>query len=599
MAHELKPVKFSGTFYLGMIVFSCFLVLPYHQLLENLYTSILYYTIAGGSALLWFRLAGNHIQKPIFNHEAQATSKLPIIILVLFWPLVTFPFLFDSLALYGDENYHVMRSVMFRNDFIHMSIGLRALLYSFPVGLAVLCSLHNTRRIHHRWIFLAFFIYIATTAWCLRDAFPTFVEWLVRYPALFAILETSVTGLSPSFIVDEWAHRLNALLPMLVLSLTLFFIFARHLSVQPFFILCIILGVFSLPILRYHATLVYIDPLVFALICTMLVSLRLDSGISSTSLWKYGPPLSLLGAIKITALPLLLTFTLCSILFFLKEGTKPDKRKIACFSLLMIIPSLPQLLLRILLKIQNIPVSYDNFFSQTCWTGYIEGLLYQFGPLFLMVSLCGLLMIIFKERGFWSHFILIYFSLYLFFMFRVEREFVGISRYQLYLAPCFILGFFEIIKIGFHFSKNKHPIVFSGLTGFLILLTAVNLAFPLRGHPTKPNWASPLSKHPESFYPFNDAALYVKEQEYTRIFISGTLTTTYNYLFFYEVKHGFWEKQISRSYKPKNIESALLLAKKSECEVLIYAYATPPTNSPIRGAKRFSTYGNFMDVVGL
>ena len=74
--------------------------------------------------------------------------------------------------------------------------------------------------------------------------------------------------------------------------------------------------------------------------------------------------------------------------------------------------------------------------------GYFEGLLYQFSPLFLTVSLCGLLIILFKERGFWSNFILLYFLLYLFFMFRVDKEFVGLSRYQLYLAPVFHYRFF-------------------------------------------------------------------------------------------------------------------------------------------------------------
>ena len=167
------------------------------------------------------------------------------------------------------------------------------------------------------------------------------------------------------------------------------------------------------------------------------------------------------------------------------------------------------------------------------------------------------------------------------------------------LHPCFIIGFFEIIKIGIHFSKNRHPILFSGLTGFLILLTAVNLNFPLREHPEKPNWASPLSDHPEIFYPFDDAALYVNKQEYERIFISGTLTTRYNYLFFYEVKYGFWKKQVLRNFNQKDVESAVLLARKNRCDVLIYAYATPPEKAPIQGAKRFTTFGNIVDIVEL
>ena len=369
MLHESKPIHFSGTFYLGLILFASFLVLPYHHLFLNRTSGILYYTLTGSSALLWLRLAGNHIHLPIFNHETSATSKLPLLFLLLFWPLATLPFLFDSLAFNGDENFHVIRSVMLRTDFVYMTGGLRGLLLFIPIGLALLGWLHNTKRLKRHWIFLSFVLYIATNAWLLQDAFPKFIDWLVRYPALFAILETSLTGLSPSFILNEWAHRLSALIPLFVLSLTLFFIFARHLTVKPLFICCVILSIFTIPILRYHATLVYIDPLVFALICAILVSLRLDSEISITSLWQYGPLISLLGAIKITALPFILAFTLCSILFFLKEKAKPDSRKITCFVLLMAAPSLPQLLLRVLLKIQDIPVSYDNFFSPTCWPG--------------------------------------------------------------------------------------------------------------------------------------------------------------------------------------------------------------------------------------
>lgn len=346
-----KPNTLSGirrpscAFLLAALCFSLYFLLPYSHLFAPALSAPPALVLLVTLAVAWIACVGGHALVPRENSpERVRLGGRDALVLLLFlaafaalqWPYLTLPF-----AYCGDEDHHLQ--------------GARLLEKALASGAS-------------------------------REATAeSLSEWLRRYPPALIAFETLLANRWLGTYGAEWAHRLAAFLPMALFAAWPYVALRRRGVPLPEALpalACLAL----VPVVFYHAAVLYIEPLLLLVEGAVLLSIASRDTFETRDLFQIALLASCAGLVKEIAPPFLAAIALWFAWRVLVRGDGPVRARCLTFARLagtLILPCVPFMAVRAIAGKRDYPFAVGNLirpefyarWSEAAWGELTIGLL--------------------------------------------------------------------------------------------------------------------------------------------------------------------------------------------------------------------------------
>lgn len=482
------------------------------------------------------------------HFEFSLKNLIIFALLLIALAIMNYRQLVSGLPWRGDEDFHVAVTITLFQTVSNIRV---LLLFFFFVDFFLIVWAKPT------WGIPLILLFVSGAILVISSANP-FSEldsgYLLRYPFLsywFIAIPPAIATL----VTNPYNEILYRLMPI-VFACSIVYLYQKRLSTQTNqnnYLWAF--AVATIPLVFYYSSILYLElPAIFLM---LIVSFNIENLLfDDLALLKHQHAwyaLILIGFIKETTIPFLLCFLIArwTVQLFRKKPFDSALIKNMKFSadilksplivwlkdeielaFLLLFPLFFYLLLRnIFTKSRSYVLNLGGLLHPEAYLALVRSLVDQFGP-FLVLFLIGLGMLFFKKKYRVAGFILLTFLAYPLFFTIDHWEFVGYSRFNLYLVPSILVGASEVLS----WIAMKKKVLNYGLVCALIALNLIITPINIDGT-KKPYWDNYNYDTAEHYYPYREALYWLKERYSTEGLLFANLNYPYQYYFYFAQWH--------------------------------------------------------------
>lgn len=591
---EFLNFKQKSVSIFGLLLFCLYLIFPYYKLFTDHHQMMGFYFSVVLCSLIWYGLTLKVQSLGLYKNNLNIKDSFLIFLIGLFSISIVFPQFFDPIEWKGDESYHILRSIAFMSDVWSILINESGLISIILLFFLVYFLVR--KKIYFFYLNgIIILLLFGVSGYLLRNSFVNVAQYVVNYPPVYFIYETLFANQFFGTTYNESIHRLSVFIPYVLIIISVYLLARKNkLNYSISFLLALYIA--SMPNLRHHSTIVYIDLLPICILNIAMGKLYFEEKLSFNHILYSGVLISLCGLFKETTLPFVIAYFFAGI-FWLFTKREVTVKKIICLLFILFLPFFPQLFLRNFFNYSVWHHDYHHYMELYIWKTYCKALAIQFTiPVLFLFFFGNIFLKSFNARYFQilSVFVLV---CYFIFLLRVDVWAIGVSRFQLYFIPILIPGVVSavstITNIILRYVKCSR--IFNILLCFMIvILICTNLQFSVRENKSE-NWMSPFTRQVDEFYPFDQAfeylGKYLNKEDSILIEGGGFPYFAYFYLLKYKIK----TSSVFQDKKVRSLEESLNKAQIMRAKALIYMQQNE--NLKLRaGASRFKCYNKVLDV---
>ena len=504
-----------------------FIITPYWTLVQPTTRIPFFLVLIISIGIMWIYAASNSLEIQInFRNLFWGCVLVAGIVALNYRTLIS------VIPYKGDEGFHIDRTL----ELVGIIPAKWILVALVSFTMVMYLSIKKPR-----WaIYVGVFIILALILFFLiQNPFREIVQpkFFLRYPFInywfFALIPKIA-----SIIGSPYHEILYRIIPVLSIGI-LAWSFQQHIEVSEIHLkLALAFCLATIPSVFYYSSILYIEPLailMMTVVCLDIKNLTHQNGreVTQNPSWYF---LILIGLIKETTAPFLLCFLVCrEIIQFREWHTTRGEKSLAGFLIMefgIVFAVLAPVAFYLYLRSELISTrSYNphpsNLLDPSIYPLIIRSFLEQFG-LFFLFFLCGCFVLAISKdyATLFIQLALIIATLGFFIM--DNRVYVGYSRFNLYVFPPMLAVASMFIR--WIFLKKR---ILGILLIFSVLL--VNLLIsPINFDGTKvPYWGNYLIDTSEHYYPYEDALLWLRDNDKNgRILFTG-LDFQYSFQFYW------------------------------------------------------------------
>lgn len=404
-------------------------------------------------------------------------------------------------------------------------------------------------------------------------------ERSLRYPCFQPWLST-ILG---SLCYEYWGQTkplsfgVLRLLPMISLfGIAMLFFLLTYRKIKSFLIsIPIVFAICSIPILLYHAPLIYLEMPLVAALGFILYDAKRWVGLSPDKLWRTAAFLATVSLcfLKETGIAIAILLCLARLFIRLKKFRRKNKESVTQALLMtefklyifILLPGVMYLILRYMAGYRPYRMHLENLANLSLWLEGISNLIKQY-ELLLAPAIIGFWRF-YKRRGYdFLVYLLLGVGIW-FYHFLEDPQWIGLARFNLIYLP--IVGVLAIEGLMIE-SKRRGLFIVS-----IIVLVFVSNIFlsPVDLHGRRTDWG----KSGERWYDWTVCLTDIKrENPDAKVLIANM---PYPYGIGLALERICWEAKV-RQIKPlsdeeTNLTSSLEFAKKEDFDFVIYRYEKP------------------------
>ncbi len=528
------------TAFLASIYIIAFIISPYWLLPASTLTKIVILTFTIGSGALWSYLSAADLQLRI---DARSWISFGVLLAALVW--LNYKPLTSVIPWRGDEGSHIMKTLTIVSRISSAQILLTLTLFALFLFVA-------WKRPVLALPAALFLIFVVVIFFVLKNPLKGLNSeyyFFLRYPFFNYWFYALIPSLA-TIVASPYHEILYRIIPMLSIA-AIAWMFQSSLDERNSPVSLVWgLAAATVPLVLYYSSILYIEPA--ALFLMMIVCLQAKNLLEDDfSRIKKNPgwyALILIGFVKETAITFLFCFLACRIVFNLlrrhdlqrglswaasKQTVTPlgsyiwEELQIA-FSVLF--PYLFYIFLRSILLTNGrlwqplISTLLDPSIYQAVGQSFVQ----QYGFILILFGGGCVLLVLRKEYGTASFFVLLFIAIPLFYAVDGQGEYAGYSRFNLFGVPAVLAG--SSIFLSKIAGRSK--------IGVLALASATLLAniwmSPINLDGTKvPLWGNYLYDTSEHYYPYQDALSWLKQTHPQEAILSTGMYSPYPALNFY------------------------------------------------------------------
>jgi len=538
------------SFLFQLIVFSFgFIFSPYWNALDSVFHKVVLLSLLFIFGLWWSYFSSEEIQLEKVNIKKRYLIILGLLIyLVNYLPLKT------DIAWRGDEDFHINLILeltahlkkMFEFYATHISMDSSKIGILIVVVVILLLFVYKTIRLNKRKFklskFLPFvYILIPTTALLLyppSDISSSHIDILsirnvLRYPYIEKWLNILFTF--PDSYGDIGLYRVIPFLSTILISWFLFCKLKNKIQ-NDLLALIFSFATATVPLIYFYSSILYLEmPIIFLMIVCIFDLNFLISSDPKRLIRRYSwYLLLLLSFLKEAALIFLLVIVIVRLIYQYKKYYSSSHKFIILLSeirvgVMILSPIIIYLTFRSLFSdVRPYGGQVKNIFEINYYRVIIQSILDQIGFLFIL-SVLGFLLLIYRKKYLFAAVISALIICYLWFFLADGSDYIGYSRWNLYLLPMILYtSVFLITSL-----KNKYILVLS-----IILLFSNLYLSPIKIDGVRlGNWGSPKIDMAEYTYPYNKAMNVISIDKKTQKVLLLGQYYPYNGLNYYQNKY--------------------------------------------------------------
>jgi hypothetical protein len=533
-----------------MLLFGLYFVFPYWTFPTSPRARWSFFAVVVLAFPLWAFCLG-----PLVRHRggkrwfgARDGTVLGIFFVALL--IVQFRFLTLPLAWKGDEEFHVLRTILIHDHYASLLVEKFPLLLLCMAGGAI-AGFILSRRLG-RWSYgaaMIFAVLIFFAAAFGSGGGETSAElryWLVRYPPFLIIPEVLLANKFLGTFFLEFFHRLPSFLSFFFVAVLAYGAFRRA-GFRPAESTAVPLILLSCPLAFFYSTLAYIEPLLVLWQSLILYSIIESEPDDIGLCYRIACITAFGGLIKETTVPFLGAVFLWLAMRAIRFPETTWLRKAAHaarFAVIIFLPAVPYFYLRMGAGERGHAMLFANLFQVKVYERYLYALIHFFTLALALVALAGLLLMLLKKKH-RGPALLALFSVIAYFLFfsADQPAFIGYSRFMLHFFPLVFAGIYGFFRLQREFALSRFPswkIRHYAVAGLLVLanLVMAPLTISSRALWVEPAEEAEKREPAEAFYPYRDAIKHMAEEygaEYP--FVLFGLPYPYRFLGFYQRRY--------------------------------------------------------------